>query len=64
MKGFIEVTDNSGYIYLINIRNIDYVGVNNHIYLNKQDVPIKAVETYQEIKQLIKEATENQITTT
>ena len=53
IKGFIEVTDEYGYSVLINIKNIEVIS-ENRIYLI--DDELKFQETYEEIKEKIREA--------
>lgn len=57
MKGFIEVTDNQGYTYLININKIQYLGCCGMLVTEGVRIT-QTKETYEEIKQLIKNATE------
>lgn len=55
MKGFIEVADNQGYTYLININKIHYLGCCGMLVTD--DIRItNTKESYEEIKELIKQA--------
>lgn len=55
MKGFIEVTDCQGYSYLLNISKIQYVGCCGRIVTDSLDIT-QTKESYEEIKELIKQA--------
>lgn len=54
LKGFIEVTDNNGFVWLINVNNISMIG--RRLYFMSGDSPLSTKENYEEIKQLIKNA--------
>ena len=65
MKGFIEVTSIQGVKVLINVRKIEMVGIHEsinvqhtYVYFNAHDY-IKVKETYEEIRQLIEDASQD-----
>lgn len=54
MKGFIEVTNNRGDVFLININNIKHVWSN--CIINNDESNYICKQSYSQIKELIKQA--------
>lgn len=59
MKGFIEVTDDKLNVLFINVNEIQILYCDSKILIKGLNHEIQLEESYEEIKQLIKEATES-----
>lgn len=56
MKGFIEVTDTYGVKLLLNIEKINMIWIDSEILINGREYSFRLKESYEEIKELIKNA--------